>query len=124
PHRATKDGRWEKRRVVGTELRRKTLRRAGRGRIGQEVARRARAFGLRIVAHDPFISADIAAGLGVELQSLDELCATSDYVTLHLPSTPETHHLFDDERFSRCRPGMRLVNTARGDLVDQHALSR
>src|SRR5205807_4567528 len=68
--------------------------------------------------------ADVAAGLGVELQSLDELCATSDYVTLHLASTPETRHLFDDERFARCRPGMRLVNTARGDLVDQQALSR
>ena len=122
--RAMKDGRWEKRRFVGTELRGKTLGVAGLGRIGQEVARRARAFGMRIVAHDPFISADVAAGLGVELQSLDELCATSDYVTLHLPSTPETRHLFDDERFSRCRPGMRLVNTARGDLVDQHALSR
>src|SRR5437667_12046 len=122
--RAMKDGRWEKRRFVGTELRGKTLGVAGLGRIGQEVARRARAFGMRIVAHDPFISADVAAGLGVELQSLDELCATSDYVTLHLPSTPETRHLFDDERFSRCRPGMRLVNTARGDLVDPEALSR
>src|SRR5205823_2309417 len=84
--RAMKDGRWEKRRFVGTELRGKTLGVAGLGRIGQEVARRARAFGMRIVAHDPFISADVAAGLGVELQSLDDVCAAADYLTLHLPS--------------------------------------
>jgi D-3-phosphoglycerate dehydrogenase len=122
--RAMKDGRWEKRRFVGTELRGKTLGVAGLGRIGQEVARRARAFGMRVVAHDPFISADVAAGLGVDLQSLDDLCAMSDYVTLHLPSTAETRHLFNDDRFARCRPGMRLVNTARGDLVDPEALRR
>src|SRR5438876_9547351 len=70
--RAMKDRRWEKKRFVGNELRGKTLGVAGLGRIGQEVAQRARAFGMRIVAHDPFISADVAAGLGVELQSLDE----------------------------------------------------
>src|SRR5438034_7473057 len=122
--RAMKDGRWEKRRFLGTELRGKTLGVAGLGRIGQEVALRARAFGMRVVAHDPFISADIAAGLGVELLSLDDLCATADYVTLHLPSTPETRHLFNDERFRRCKAGTRLVNTARGDLIDPEALRR
>src|SRR5439155_212200 len=78
----------------------------------------------RVVAHDPFISAEIAAGLGVELLSLDELCATADYVTLHLPSTSETRHLFNDERFRRCKAGTRLVNTARGDLIDPDALRR
>src|SRR5437016_8443100 len=122
--RAMKDGRWEKRRFVGTELRGKTLGVAGLGRIGQEVARRARAFGMRIVAHDPFISADVAAGLGVELLTLDEMCATADYLTLHLPSTAETRHLFNDERFTRCKVGTRLVNTARGDLIDPDALRR
>src|SRR3989454_11586326 len=103
--RAMKDERWEKRRFLGTELRGKTLGVAGLGRIGQEVAQRARAFGMRVVAHDPFISADIASGLGVELLSLDEVCSTSDYLTLHLPSTPETKHLFDDDRFAACKPG-------------------
>src|SRR5205807_3453248 len=92
--RAMKAERWEKRRFVGTELRGKTLGVAGLGRIGQEVAHRARAFGMRIVAHDPFISADVAGALGVELQSLDEVCAAADYLTLHLPSTAETRHLF------------------------------
>ncbi|HEX3702725.1 MAG TPA: phosphoglycerate dehydrogenase [Vicinamibacterales bacterium] len=122
--RAMKDGRWEKKRFLGTELRGKTLGVAGLGRIGQEVASRARPFGMRVVAHDPFISADIAAGLGVELLSLDDLCAASDYLTLHLPSTLETKHLFDDKRFSRCKPGIRIVNTARGELIDGAALQR
>src|SRR5207249_3790913 len=98
--RAMKDGRWEKKRFLGTELRGKTLGIAGLGRIGQEVALRASAFGMRIVAHDPFISRDLAGAIGVELLSLDEVCAAADYLTLHLPSTPDTHHLFNDERFA------------------------
>jgi len=79
---------------------------------------------MRIVAHDPFIAASVAAGLAVELVSLDALCEQADYVTLHLPSTPDTTRLFDDARFSRCKRGVRLVNTARGDLVDEAALQR
>ena len=122
--RAMKEGRWEKKMFLGTELRGKTLGIAGLGRIGQEVALRARAFGMRVVAHDPYISKEVAAGLGVELMSIDEVCATSDVVTLHLPSTPETKHLFNDDRFSKCRPGIRLINTARGELVDEAALRR
>jgi D-3-phosphoglycerate dehydrogenase len=122
--RAMKDGRWEKKRFLGTELRGKTLGVAGLGRIGQEVARRARAFGMRVVAHDPFISKEIAAGLGVELMTLDGVCAEADYLTLHLPSTAETRHLFNDDRFSRCKPGIRFINTARGELVDEAALGR
>src|SRR6266540_2085260 len=120
--RAMKEGRWEKRLFVGTELRGKTLGIAGLGRIGQEVAQRARAFGMRVVAHDPYISKDIGLGLGVELMSLDDMCATADYLTLHLPSTAETRHLFNDSRLARCKPGIRLINTARGELIDADAL--
>src|SRR5581483_6523850 len=122
--RSMKDGKWEKKKLMGTELRGKTLGIAGLGRIGQEVAQRARAFGMRIVAHDPFISKEVAAGLGVELMSLDDMCASADYLTLHLPSTPETKHLFDDARFARCKPGIRIINTARGELIDEAALRR
>ena len=117
--RAMKDGKWEKKRFLGTELRGKTLGIAGLGRIGQEVAQRARAFGMRVVAHDPFISQEIAEGMGVELLSLDEVCAVADFLTLHLPSTPETRHLFNDERFARVKPGIRIINTARGELIDE-----
>jgi D-3-phosphoglycerate dehydrogenase len=122
--RAMKDARWEKKKFLGTELRGKTLGIAGLGRIGQEVALRARAFGMQIVAHDPYISKEIADGLGVALMALDDLCAVADYLTLHLPSTAETRHLFNDERFARCRPGIRLINTARGELIDEDALRR
>jgi D-3-phosphoglycerate dehydrogenase len=79
---------------------------------------------MRVVAHDPYISRDIASNLGVELMTLDEVCATADYLTLHLPSTPETKHLFNDDRLSRCKPGIRLINTARGELIDEAALRR
>src|SRR6266852_2817618 len=98
--RAMKAGKWDKKKFLGTELRGKTLGIAGFGRIGQEVAQRARAFGMQVLAHDPFISADLAARFDVELVSFDDLCAAADYLTLHLPSTNDTHHLFNDERFA------------------------
>jgi D-3-phosphoglycerate dehydrogenase len=120
--RAMKAGQWEKKRFLGTELRGKTLAIAGLGRIGQEVARRARAFGMRVVAHDPFISREIADGMGVELLSLDAVFAAADFLTLHLPSTPETKHLLNAERFARMKRGVRIINTARGDLIDEAAL--
>src|SRR5262249_17113244 len=122
--RAMKSATWEKKRFLGTELRGKTLGIAGLGRIGQEVARRARAFGTRVVADDRSISEEVAASFGAELLSLDGICATADYLTLHLPSTPETRHLFDDRRFAACKAGIRLINTARGELVDEGALRR
>jgi D-3-phosphoglycerate dehydrogenase / 2-oxoglutarate reductase len=122
--RAMKEGRWEKHRFLGNELRGKTLGIVGLGRIGQEVAHRARAFGMHLVAHDPFISTEISVSLGVRLLTLDDLCAAADYLTLHVPSTAETRHLFNDARFARCKPGLHLVNTARGDLIDEQALRR
>jgi D-3-phosphoglycerate dehydrogenase len=122
--RAMKERKWEKKRFLGTELRGKTLGIIGLGRIGQEVAKRARPFGMRLVAHDPFISAQAAESIDVELLSLDDLCATADYLTLHMPATPQTRHIFNDERFRRCKPGIRLINTARGELIDESALLR
>ena len=122
--RAMKDSKWEKKRFLGTEVRGKTLGIAGLGRIGQEVAHRARAFGMRVVAHDPFISREVAADMGVELVSLDEICWVSDFLTLHLPVTPETKHLFNDTRFAATKPGIRIINTARGELIDSAALKR
>ena len=121
---AMKSGKWEKKKFMGTELRGKTLGIAGLGRIGQEVAQRARSFGMRVIAHDPFIARDIATGLGVDLLPLDEVCGVADYLTLHLPATAETRHLFNDDRFSRCKRGIRLINTARGELIDEAALRR
>lgn len=120
--RSMKAGVWDKRSFVGEELRGKVLGLVGFGRIGQEVARRALAFEMTVLAHDPFIAAQVAADLGVELVSLDALCARADYISLHAPSTPQTHRLFDEARLAGCKPGVRLINTARGDLVDEAAL--
>ena len=119
---AMKKGIWDKKRLTGAELRGKTLGIVGLGRIGQEVAARARAFGMNLIAHDPFISESVAAGLGIELLPLDDVCATADYLTLHIPVTPETRHLINSERLARCKAGVRIVNTARGELIDEAAL--
>jgi D-3-phosphoglycerate dehydrogenase len=120
---AMKKGVWDKKRLTGGELRGKTLGIVGLGRIGQEVALRARSFGMNMVAHDPFIAEQVAASLGIGLLTLDELCAVSDYMTLHMPATPETRHLLNADRLGRCKKGVRIVNTARGELIDEAALA-
>ncbi len=120
---AMKQGKWEKKKFVGEELRDKTLGLAGLGRIGQEVARRARAFGMRVIAHDPFIAAQVAEDLGVELASMDDVFARADYVSLHLPSTAATRNIVNADRLARAKLGIRIINTARGDLVDETALA-
>ncbi len=119
---AMKTKKWEKKKFAGIELRGKTLGIIGLGRIGQEVAARARSFEMQIVAHDPFISAGLAGQLGARLATLDDLCAEADFVTLHLPVTPQTKHLFNAERLARCKKGIRICNTARGELIDTPAL--
>jgi D-3-phosphoglycerate dehydrogenase len=117
-----KQGKWDKKSFLGEEIRGKVLGLAGLGRIGQEVARRARVFEMTLLAHDPFISEQIARDLGVELVSLDALGGRSDFISLHMPVTPETKHLFDATRLMQCRKGIRIINTARGDLIDEPAL--
>jgi D-3-phosphoglycerate dehydrogenase len=120
---AMKQGKWEKKRFLGEEIRDKTLGLAGLGRIGQEVARRAAGFGMKIIAHDPFISEQVAEDLGVALVSLDDLFARADYLSLHMPSNEKTRNLVNADRLARAKKGIRLVNTARGDLIDEKALA-
>jgi D-3-phosphoglycerate dehydrogenase len=120
---AMKQGKWEKKKFLGEEIREKTLGLAGLGRIGQEVARRAAGFGMRIIAHDPFISEQVAADLGVELVSLDDVFARADYLSLHMPSNEKTRKIVNAERLARSKKGIRLINTARGDLIDEQALA-
>ena len=118
-----KQGKWEKKKFLGEEVRDKVLGLAGLGRIGQEVARRAAAFGMRVIAHDPFITEQIASDLGVELVSIDELFVRADYLSLHMPSNPQTRRLVNAERLARAKKGLRIINTARGDLIDESALA-
>lgn len=116
---AMKAGRWEKKLFAGTELHGKTLGVVGFGRIGRAVGRLGTAFGMDVVAHDPVAGQSVP---GVALLSLDALCEVSHYLSLHVPVTPATRGLFDDARFARCRPGVRIVNTARAELIDDRAL--
>jgi len=122
-HAALIAGRWERSRWEGVELHGKTLGIVGLGRVGTLVAQRALAFGMRLLAYDPYVSAERARHLGVELRSLDELAAEADFLTVHLPKNAETVGLIGAELLSRCKPGIRIVNTARGGIVDEAALA-
>src|ERR1700694_904586 len=115
-------GKWEKKSLQGTELRGKTLGVVGLGRIGIEVARLARAFGMDIVAHDPFVSVGVAKEQGIRMSGLDELYATADYITLHVGLTPQTTGMIDASSIRKMKKGVRLVNCARGELVNESDL--
>ena len=121
---STRAGKWEKKKFLGNELRGKTLGVIGLGSIGREVVKRARAFEMRIVAHDPYVTSALAKDLGVELRKLPEVFAQSDYITLHVSLTDETHHLIAGEAFAQMKPGVRIVNCARGELIDEQALQQ
>ena len=117
------EGKWEKKSLQGTELRGKTLGIVGLGKIGLETAKRARAFGMEIVAHDPFVSAAIAKDNGIKLGSLDEVFAASDYLTLHVGLTPQTQNMINAESLKKMKKGVRIVNCARGELIEESALA-
>src|SRR4051812_38076522 len=118
-----RSGKWTRKEFQGVELHNKTLGIVGMGRIGSELSRRAIAFGMRVLAFDPYLSATRARALQVELvDELDDLLANSDFVTLHTPLTPETHHLLDAARLARMKRGVRMINCARGGLIDEAAL--
>jgi D-3-phosphoglycerate dehydrogenase / 2-oxoglutarate reductase len=114
---------WKRSSFSGTEIFGKTVGVVGLGRIGQLVAQRLAAFGAHIVAYDPYVSAARAAQLGIELLSLDELLGRSDFISVHLPKTPETAGLIDKDALAKTKPGVIIVNAARGGLVDEAALA-
>ncbi len=119
---STKSGKWEKKKFLGNELRGKALGIVGLGAIGREVVKRARPFEMRIIGHDPYISSQSARDLGIELVTLPELYRQSDYITLHVALTPETDHMLNSEAFAQMKDGVRIVNCARGELIDPSAL--
>ena len=114
---------WKRSSFSGTEIFGKTVGVVGLGRIGQLVAQRLAAFGAHIVAYDPYVSAARAAQLGIELLSLEELLGRADFISVHLPKTPETAGLIDKEALAKTKPGVIIVNAARGGLVDEAALA-
>jgi D-3-phosphoglycerate dehydrogenase len=115
-------GKWDKKNLQGAELRGKTLGILGLGRIGLEVARRARGFGLEIIGSDPFVSAAVARENGIRLVTIDELIAGSDYLTLHVGLTPQTTGIINERTLAKMKKGVRIINCARGELVEDAAL--
>jgi D-3-phosphoglycerate dehydrogenase / 2-oxoglutarate reductase len=116
-------GNWDRKSFTGVELAGKTLGVIGLGKIGTLVAQRCLAFGMKVVAYDPFVSADRARRLGVELLELDQLFPLVDFMTIHLPKTKETEGLLGKENLAKCKPGVRIVNTSRGGIIDEAALA-
>ncbi|MEI6560508.1 MAG: phosphoglycerate dehydrogenase [Verrucomicrobiota bacterium] len=122
-HATMKAGKWDRKKFEGTELHGQTLAVVGMGRIGTEVAKRALAFGMTVLAYDPYLSASRATALQVELvEKLDDLLPRADFITLHMPSTPETHHILNAERIAKTKKGVRIINAARGELIETAAL--
>jgi D-3-phosphoglycerate dehydrogenase / 2-oxoglutarate reductase len=119
---STLAGKWEKKKFLGNELRGKVLGVVGMGNIGQEVVRRARGFEMRVLVADPYVNPQLAADLGATIVDLDRLFAESDYISLHPPKTPETTHMLNAAAFARMKDGVRIINCARGELVDAVAL--
>ena len=119
---STLSGKWEKKKFQGTELRDKTLGIVGLGSIGRETALRAKGFQMRVIAFDPFVNPAAAGDLGIELVSLDELYAHSDYLSLHVSLTPDTEKMINQASIAKMKPGVRIINCARGELIDQAAL--
>ena len=116
-------GRWERRDLAGVELYGKTLGILGLGRIGAQVAQRAAAFGMRIIAFDPFVGDDRAEAVGAQLVSLDDVLAEADFLTIHAPRSADTEGLIDADALASMKPTARLINVARGGIVDEMALT-
>ncbi|KAG9137640.1 hypothetical protein Leryth_011375 [Lithospermum erythrorhizon] len=119
-----KSGKWQRNKYVGVSLVGKTLAVMGFGKVGSEVARRAKGLGMQVIAHDPYAPADRAHAAGVELVSFDQAIATADFISLHMPLTPATKKVFNDETFSKMKKGVRIINVARGGVIDEDALVR
>ncbi|NLI93263.1 MAG: phosphoglycerate dehydrogenase [Peptococcaceae bacterium] len=119
---SVKNGKWERQKFIGMEIREKVLGVIGLGRVGTGVARRARAFDMRVIAYDPFISEEKAKEIGIELLDFEEVLHKADYITLHLPTTVDTRNLFNQEAFSKMKKGVRIINCARGGIIDEAAL--
>ncbi|MBD2058523.1 phosphoglycerate dehydrogenase [Oculatella sp. FACHB-28] len=122
-NQSVKSGKWDRKSFTGVEVYKKTLGIVGLGKIGSHVAAIARSMGMRLLAFDPFLSTERADQIGCQLVELDLLFQESDYITLHLPKTPETYHLINSESLAKMKPTARIINCARGGIIDEQALA-
>ncbi len=120
--KSVKEGKWEKKKFMGVELRNKTLGVIGMGRIGSQVVNRCKAFGMEAMAYDPYLPEEVAKQMGVELTTLEKVLENSDFITIHVPLTPETKHSISTEQFELMKDTAYIVNCARGGIVDEDAL--
>jgi D-3-phosphoglycerate dehydrogenase len=123
-HMSLTQGKWEKKKYIGTEVLEKTLGIVGLGKIGREVASRCLGLGMKVIGYDPVLSAEVALKSNIELVSLGELYRRSDFISVHTPLTSETKKLLNDTTFAKCKRGVRIVNCARGGIIDEQALLR
>jgi D-3-phosphoglycerate dehydrogenase / 2-oxoglutarate reductase len=121
---SVKKGEWKRSKFMGVELYNKTLGIIGLGRIGSELAKRAFSFGMKVLAYDPFLSLEVAKSLGIEAVELKELLENSDYITVHTPLTEQTKHMISDKEFAIMKKSARVVNCARGGIIDEQALAK
>ncbi|ODM96869.1 D-3-phosphoglycerate dehydrogenase [Orchesella cincta] len=119
-----KNGAWDRKLFSGNELYGKTLAILGLGRIGKEVALRMQSYGMKTIGYDPIVPAEVSKEFGVESLPLDKIWPQADFITVHVPLIPQTKHLINDEVFSRCKKGVRVVNVARGGIIDEESLLR
>ncbi len=122
-NQSMKSGKWDRKLFMGVEVRGKTLGVVGLGRIGTEVAKRAQGMEMNILAYDPFISEERAADLGVKLTTVEDIVLNADYITVHTPLTKDTRNLIDREEFEKAKPGVRIINCARGGIINEEALA-
>jgi D-3-phosphoglycerate dehydrogenase len=121
-YKKTVSAEWDRKSFVGVELRNKTLGIIGMGRIGSEVARRAKVFGMNVIGYDPFLTEDRAEKLGIKLGSVNDIAKEADFITVHTPLTKDTRHIISTEQFNLMKKGVRVVNCARGGIIDEAAL--
>lgn len=119
---SVRGGRWEREKFVGVELYEKTAGILGLGKVGREVARRCTALGMTVIGYDPLLSSEIALKLGVELIPIEEVYRRSDFLTVHVPLTSETRGMISEKEIRKCKPGVRIINCARGGVIDEDAL--
>lgn len=121
-HKKLVDGTWDRKSFQGVELNNKVLGVIGMGRIGSEVAKRAKAFGMTVMGFDPFMTEERAQKMGVTNATVDEICRQADFITVHTPLTKETRHIISTREFAKMKDGVRLINCARGGIIDEKAL--